>query len=1128
MRKYNMKFMDNRPSKISQVIVFLILLSACGGFNESQPAELDSMQTQTAPAEQIAEWPENSDGFDKGQQLRFERISLEHGLSQSHVLSMLQDSRGFMWFGTEDGLNKYNGYTFTVYKFDPERPTSLSDNWITAMLEDDAGVLWIGTRNGGLNAYDRNLDQFTRYQNNQENPHSLSDNEVTAIYQDREGALWVGTKGGLNKFDPVEASFVHYQHNPDDPNSLSSNVLTEIYEDQNGILWVGTEDNGLNRFDRKTEYWRRYVHDTMDPNSISQNNISAIAEDQAGNLWVGTGGRGLNKLVLDDPEGIGPDNQGFIHYQHDPDDRESLGNDEIKAIYPDVDGTLWVGTHGDGLNRFFPETETFSRYRNDTGDPHSISNDFVSAIYQDLEGVLWVGTEAGGLNKLNLGRWNFAHFQHQLDNPNSLSNNVVRALLQDQKGALWVGTLFGGLNRFDPQTKEWHHYNHSPDNPGSLITDWVSDIYEDRSGVIWIGTDGGLERYNPETDTFTHYQAEPGAPPRTPSNDVITMIQEEDGAFWIGTIGGLYQFDQEEESWSQPFPAKPGETTSPDNSLIWTIQEDREGVLWIGTLGSGLFRLDTKKDTITHYRHDPDNPNSLSSDIVGIILQDEEGILWISTQIGLNRFDPETEVFTHYTVKDGMPNDVVYCVMVDAQGYYWLSTNIGLSRFDPKGKTFKNYDESDGLQSNEFNGEACYGSDTGEMFFGGINGFNSFFPDQVIDNPYIPPVVITSLTLNNEDFDLAREGNQYHEIALDWPIDSIEFEYAALSFANPEKNQYAYYLEGFEDTWKEVGSRRFGEYTNLPGGQYTLRVKGSNDDGIWNEDGASVQITVVPPFWQTSWFYIILAALVFGLGFGGYRLRVRSLEARGRELETQVEQRTSELMQAQAELKQTEMEKAISEERNRLARDLHDSVTQSIYSLTLLSEAGQRMITSGDLVQAEDNQTRLSEIAQQALQEMRLLVYELRPQILQSAGLVGALEHRLAAVERRAGITARMHVAQDIDLPSNFEEELFHISMEALNNILKHAGASEVQLSLSIEKDTLLLRVADNGRGFEPELVKNQGGIGISSMIERAEKIGGSLSIQSEPNKGTAVIVNVPLSGSRASTTNDREERNDQ
>jgi signal transduction histidine kinase len=349
------------------------------------------------------------------------------------------------------------------------------------------------------------------------------------------------------------------------------------------------------------------------------------------------------------------------------------------------------------------------------------------------------------------------------------------------------------------------------------------------------------------------------------------------------------------------------------------------------------------------------------------------------------------------------------------------------------------------------------------------------------------------------------------EVTFKWPDSAFEFEFAALSYARPEKNQYAYMLEGFDENWNEIGTRNYGKYTNLPGGTYTLRLKGSNNDGVWNETGYALEITIVPPFWETWWFRTIVILVMIGGAIGGYGLRVRNLEVRGRELESQVEQRTAELMQIEEDLRQSEMEKAITEERNRLARDLHDSVTQSIYSLTLLAEAGQRMIKSGDIQQAEGNQSRLGDIAQQALQEMRLLVYELRPQVLRSEGLVGALEQRLEAVERRAGINARMLVEVEIELPADLEEELYYISTEALNNALKHTKASEVVLSLRADEGSLLLEVKDNGQGFDQELARSKGGMGLASMGERVEKIGGILSIQSERDVGTSIRVSVPF-----------------
>ena len=1108
---------QRRPHPTREVILLTILflfLTACSGEaniagsqTQDEPIIFDSidpLETPAIPGEKIS----------NGEYLRFKSYSVEDGLSQSTVFCILQDSQGYIWFGTEDGLNKFDGYSITVYKNDPDDPNSLSSNWVQTMLEDDAGILWLGTRDGGLNRFDRDLDQFTHYHNDPSNPASLSDDEITTLYQGQDGSLWIGTgSGGLEKFDPKSESFLHYQHDSTEPNSLSDDSILSIYQTKDGILWVGTNGGGLNRFDPKTDLFTRYKNIANAPKSLIDNTVLSIFEDSSGTLWIGTNS-GLEQFDRRD--------ETFSHFQNDPNNVKSLAHNTVQTIFEDTSGSLWIGTYGGGLDYFDRESGSFFHYRNAPGDPNSISSNIILTILQDREGILWFGTIGGGVNRLQLGRVNFTHYKNDPQNPNSISNDMIRRFYQNQDGSIWVGTMFGGLNYFDPQTQTWENYRNDPNDPLSLSDDFVSEIYRDRSGTLWIGTIHGLDRFEPETETFTHFNVNPDALNDSSRIEVTTIYESQDGLFWIGTTHGLYRFDRQQESWSQKIDFNPDE---PQDIYIYIMSEDQKGLLWIGTLGKGIYILDPTTEVLTHYQNIPGNSQSLSQNFVTALLIDQTGSVWIGTNgSGLDRFDPGKNTFEHYREKDGLPNDAVYCLLADEGGNIWISTNDGLSRFDPKTEIFVNYDVTDGLQSNEFNGKACLIANSGEMIFGGINGFNVFMPERIQSNSVIPPVMINSISKNNEAINLEWGADGLSEISLDWPVDSFEFEYAALSFAAPEKNQYAYYLDGFEETWKDVGNRKFGEYTNLPGGTYTLRVKGSNNDGVWNEVGIAVQITVVPPFWQTWWFFGIGILATLGLLYGGYRLRVRSLEVRGQMLESQVEQRTSELMQIQADLKNSEMEKAISEERNRLARDLHDSVTQSIYSLTLLAEAGQRMIRSGRLSQAEDNQSRLGEIAQQALQEMRLLVYELRPQVLQTEGLIGAVEHRLEAVERRAGINARMQIDMEIDLQQNLEEELFRISMEALNNALKHAKATEVDLSLQTDKENLILTIEDNGRGFDPALARSHGGMGISSMTERVENIGGSLFIQSQIGGGTKISVSVPLSTNHPHPADTQEE----
>lgn len=1052
---------------------FIFLVMSCKG------AEIPATQPVTL-TNQVTDFPTSLPKISAGQHLRFDRISLEQGLSQSTIFCMLQDSQGFMWFGTEDGLNKYDGYTFTIYKHDPENVNSLSDNWIQAIFEDSSGMLWIGTREGGLVGYDRNLDQFMRYRNNPENPSSLSDDEITAIYQDQDGALWIGTGGGgLDRFDQENQGFVHYQNDPEDPHSLSSNSVTTIYEDQKGTLWVGTEDGGLNKFESELGQWQKYLNDPGDSYSLIHNNISAILEDQSGDLWVGTGGGGLDRFDQD--------NEQFIHYQHDPDKPESLSSDEIEVIFQDQEGILWIGTYGGGLNRFAPDNETFTHYQNAPGDPQSLSSDIVLSISQDREGVLWFGAIGGGLNKLDVGSWNFALFQNDSNDPNSLGDDMVRVFHQDTDGNLWVGTMFGGIDLFDRENNIWRHFYHDPNNPDSLSNNFVSAIYKDSSGAIWIGTASGLDRFDSETETFTHYQADPDAPPGTPTNNVRTIYESDMGEFWIGTKGGLFRFNQEKNSWSDHYYHDPDNPDSLGDDWVFSFLEDRQGRLWVGTLGGGLNLFDPENGTFIVYQNDPDDPQSLSNNFVTSIFQDRGGRLWIGTPGGLDKFEQETDTFIHYRKKDGMLNNNIYCIVEDEQEHLWFSTNQGLSMFDPQRGIFRNYTVTDGLQSNEFNGGACLVGVNGEMFFGGIDGFNTFFPEQIINNPTIPPIVLTSLAHDGEEVNFEIAIDRVTEVTFKWPDNSFEFEFAALSYAHSDRNQYAYYLEGFDEDWNEIRTRRYGKYTNLPGGTYTLRLRGSNNDGIWNEVGYSIQITIIPPFWNTWWFQVVVFIALAGVIYGGYQRRIRNLEGHSRELESQVEQRTTELMETQEALRQSELEKAITEERSRLARELHDSVTQSLHSSTMLAEAGQRLAGSGDIERARGYLIRLGEISQQALKEMRMLVYELRPLALREVGLAGALQQRLDIVERRSGVEVQLSVEDEFDLPPSIEEELFRVAMEALNNALKHANATTVTVILRKGErhntPCVELEIADDGSGFDFEEMGDEGGLGLGKSV---------------------------------------------
>lgn len=870
-------------------MVLVLLATTCGaGIVQRHP---EAMVVPTEAAESQDMDPGLNQGGDTPPLLgppttyvRFDRYSLEQGLSQSSGLCFLQDSQGFLWIGTEDGLNRFDGYTFQIYRQDPQEPHGLSNSHISSLYEDPSGALWVGTYGGGLNRLDRETGQFTHYRHIAQDANSLSDDQVMAVAGEQDGVLWVGTRGGgLNRFDLAQGRWQHHRTDSDNPYSLSDDRVSSILVDSSEVLWVGTA-NGLNRLDRETDRWQRYQWDPDDPHSLYGNAIESIAEDQAGDLWIGTAGGGLNRF--DRETGT------FVHYLHDPDDPHSLSSDSVTAVLRDPFGALWVGTTG-GLDRFDQQTEQFVHYRNVPGDPHSLSNNQVTSLGLDLSGGIWIGTRGGGLNRYDRQREQFALYRADPNDANSLSNNTVWGIYEEDSGVLWIGTNGGGLDRLDRQTGEWHHYRNDPADPYSLSHDVVVAVYEDRSGVLWLGTwGGGLARFDRETEQFIRYRYDSEDPYSLSSNIVWFIVEDRLGALWIGTAYGLNRFDRETQQFTRYYQ-DPEDLYSLSDNDVGSVLEDREGVLWFGT-HRGLNRFDRDTERFTRYQHDPEDPQSLSHNIVFSIYEDQAGTMWLGTWGGgLNKFDRIAGTFAHYRMRDGLPSDVIYGILEDEQGFLWLSTNNGISRFDPQTEMFRNYNVENGLQSAEFDFNSSFKGPRGEMYFGGINGFNVFRPDAVRDNAFVPPIALTSLTQGGEAVDLSVEA--LAEISFNWPNNDFEFEFAALSFYQPEKNQYAYVLEGYDDDWHYVGTRRFGAYTNLPGGTYTLRLKGSNNDGVWNTEGLSIGVTIVPPFWSTWWFRGILAVTVVAVVIAGIRLRVNSIEARRRELEYQVADRTREL-----------------------------------------------------------------------------------------------------------------------------------------------------------------------------------------------------------------------------------------
>jgi two-component system sensor histidine kinase ChiS len=1154
------KFSPSAPhwqNRLVKLFILASLLVACTGPMSSSSQEgsvprPSFLPDSQIPATGVQATPDMLQRSDQLKTIRFDHISIEEGLSQSVVTAIYQDSQGFMWFGTQDGLNRYDGYEFKIFKQDAENPNGLSSDYILSIFEDSAGALWIGTNGGGLNKFDRETEQFTTYQSNPSDPDSISSNFVNVIFEDHEGTLWIGTAGGgLDQLDRETGRFVHFQNNPEDPQSLGANNVISIYEDSEGTLWIGTTGGGLNCFDREQNLFTVYQNDTDDPQSISSNNVTSILEDRAGMLWIGTNNAGLNRF--DREKGT------FLSIQNNPQDPQSLSNNSVTAILEDRASVIWVATYGGGLNQFDRKTRSFIRHQSDPKNSQSLSNDQLLSLYEDRAGVLWIGSFGGGLNKFDPEKHKFVLYQADPENPNGLNSNSIWAIYEDGQGVLWIGTNGGGLNRLDRETGEWRHYLNDPENRRSLSHDWVMSIHEDREGNLWIGTAaGGLNFFDQEREEFIAYGNMPS---------ILDIFEDQNGELWVTSLGaGLNRFDRKTEEFI-PYLNDANDPFSISANTVNVLYEDRDGYLWVGTY-NGLNRFDRETERFIRYQTTSDS-TSLVNNAVLSIHQDQSGTLWIGTAGGLDKFDPSIEGFKHYREKDGLPNEFIYGILEDDDGNLWLSTNKGIAKFDPEKETFESFDVNDGLQSNEFNQGAYFKNSSGEMFFGGIEGFNAFYPDQITDNFYTPPIVITDFQLFNEtveigdDTPLQKPIDQTTEMTLSYQDDFFSFEFAALHYSRPEENQYAYIMENLDKDWNYVGTRRFAGYTNVPPGEYTFRVIGSNRDGIWNEAGASINITVTPPVWQTWWFRIVMAVVLIGGTFGGFTLRLRAIESQRRHLEIQVDERTKELRHTLDQLKRS---KEAAEAANRaksvfLANMSHELRTplNAILGFSQLMIRSSASKGDGSSKLSPDQQENL-EVVMRSGEHLLGLINDVLEMSKIEAGrstlnehnfnlhrLLEGLEEMFSLRAREKDVTLTFNCSHDVPKYVMADEgKLRQILMNLLGNAVKFTRAGEIEVRIHLLEDEkeqaqiedhvdnikqaypkLCFEVEDTGPGISPEELDtifdpfvqaasgheaHEGtGLGLSISQQFARLMGGDITVKSILDAGSTFTLEVPV-----------------
>jgi signal transduction histidine kinase/ligand-binding sensor domain-containing protein/CheY-like chemotaxis protein/AraC-like DNA-binding protein len=1020
----------------------------------------------------------------------FRRLSVEHGLASTHVTSIVQDHKGFLWFGTWKGLCRYDGYTIKTYRQDPDDSLSLHSDGIMALLVDRRGNLWVGT-NKGLDRFNRDTETFTPVFKKTTDPAENRKNSVFALCEDKAGNIWVGTRNGLHRFNPDTKSLTHYQNNLTDPYSLSENHILSLCPGQNGLLWIGTM-NGLNRFDPRTGRCTRFMHnpeDTLSPATISHGRVGTIAEGPDGTIYIGT----RSGLDIYNPQKNG------ASFRHVPLAVSNILRDSI-------DGSWWLGT-SEGLHqRSHIDSADVALFKSDRALFHSLSSASITCLFQDKEGSLWIGTE-NGINILTPEARQFRHYKNNPADSNSLANNLIYCVYEGKDGLVWLGTNEGGLNCLNPKTGFVQRYP-AGDGQSYLSTNssTIFRVYEDRQGNIWAGSpNNGLDRLDRRTNTFTHFKW-------GDIRDLISFYFEDNqNTLWIGHQGGVSRYDPitQQFEFAHYAPENAGKGML---GVVTGMLQDHTGTYWVSSNGYSLNRFDPIDLSYQRFEPDPDNPGSIISNNVQAIYEDKKGQLWVGTDKGLNLYDRTKGSFRHFSTKDGLPDLMMGHLLEDGKGYLWIATGVGISRFDPQTETFRNFDTSDGLSSNE-SWDFIKSPNTGAFLLATADGLTIFHPDSLRDNNVAPSIVFTKFTR----FDV-HTGKEVEEKGIDekttlklsYKDDLLVFEFAALSFRKTDKNQYAYKLEGLHEDWVPLGNKRELTFTNLKAGSYILRVKASNGDGIWNETGAALRIKVKPPLWATWWARAVYALLVFGLIRWAYRFQL------------------SRKLAAAENLRLKELDAVKTRLYTNITHEFRTPLTVISGIADQLKENPGRWLEEGPEIIARNSQNLLDLVNQ--MLELRKLEAGMMPLHAIQGDIILYLKYLFEsfhsyAESKRITLTIESQLDQFV---MDFDpDKMLAILSNLLSNAIKFTPAGgAVTLKIgAADPNHLQLIVQDNGIGIPAQEMPyifdrfhqvdgtNGGtGIGLTLTRELVHLMGGKINVDSTYGEGAVFTVTLPVS----------------